>query len=63
MSSLTIVISCLFLNSCEPPNCAWCYPTGSIHIDRAIEICADDQDDLLELVYTTESLGYDCDIK
>jgi len=53
----------LLLNSCEPPLCAWCYERGSLRVGREIEICAEDQYELEELVWLTEDMGYYCEYK
>jgi hypothetical protein len=61
-----LVGSCLFLNSCEPPLCAYCYDTGKllrIFDDRDIEICAEDAYELEELVWAAENMGYRCEYK
>jgi hypothetical protein len=61
-----LLISMLFLNSCEPPLCAYCYNTGPVlrvFDDRDIEICAEDQYELEELVWLTEEMGYYCEYK
>jgi len=61
--SFLIIISGLFFHSCEPRYCAWCYERGTIHVDREIEICADNEDELLILVDQAEAMGYDCELK
>ena len=56
----------LFLNSCEPPLCAYCYNSGPllrVFDDRDIEICAEDLYELEELVWLTEDMGYFCEYK
>jgi hypothetical protein len=57
-----LVGSCLFLHSCEPPLCAYCYDSGRLRIfdDRDIEICAEDAYELEEMVWVAESMGYRC---
>ena len=61
-----LLSSCLFLNSCEPPLCAYCYDRGGllrVFDDRDIEICADDLYELDELVWMAEEMGYYCEYK
>ncbi len=56
----------LFLNSCEPPLCAYCYDSGRllrIFDDRDIKICAEDTYELEELVWLAEDMGYHCEYK
>jgi len=57
--------SSLFLNSCEPPLCAYCYDSGRLNIfdDRDIEICAEDIYELEEMVWVAEDMGYRCEYK
>lgn len=61
--TIIVVLSGMFLNSCEPTYCAWCYERGTIHVDREIEICADDKEELLILIDEAEAMGYDCELK
>ena len=61
--SILIVISSLFLDSCEPPLCAWCYDNNPLSWGRDIEICAKDQGELDDLVRVSEAMGYDCEYK
>lgn len=64
MLSIGIILSGLFLHSsCEPPLCAWCYELHTLKVGRDIEICADNQADLDELVWLTEEMGYYCEYK
>jgi len=50
-----------FLVSCAPPLCACCCESGTLHIGREIEICAQEQDELIQLVRITEGKGYEWD--
>lgn len=63
LSALIVVTGSLFLYSCEPRLCAWCYERGTLHVDRDIEICADNEDELWELVDHAEAMGYECELK
>lgn len=60
--ALLFIAGSLFLSSsCEPPLCAWCYENGSLPVGREVEICAENQYDLDELVWLTEDMGYYCE--
>ncbi len=66
MAAIVLLSSSLFIYSCEPPLCAYCYDSGPllrVFDDRDIEICADDTYELEELVWMAEEMGYHCEYK
>ena len=63
LTSWLLIFGGLFIYSCEPDHCAWCYDSSVIHVDREIEICADDRAELEYLVERAVSMGYDCKYK
>jgi len=64
---LVVICLILVLHSCSRTYCARCWASGSSILDirgsADIRICADDEDQLLELMDYTESMGYECESK
>jgi hypothetical protein len=64
--SFILITSCLYLNSCEPIYCAYCWGSKFAHYfqSRRIEFCADTENELQEMInYAENEMGCYCEVQ